>query len=49
LKKTRGSVVALAFEIQIRERLPEGEGDVRVQTILTEKRIISCPRMPKQA
>jgi 5-formyltetrahydrofolate cyclo-ligase len=42
LKRTKGLVAALAFEVQIQERLPEGAEDVRVRTIITEKRVIDC-------
>jgi|SRR5579863_2133428 len=43
LKKARGPVVALAFELQMVEEVPEGIMDVRVHRIITEKRSILCP------
>jgi 5-formyltetrahydrofolate cyclo-ligase len=42
MRGTRGVVAGLAFEVQMEERLPEGSSDVRVQWIITEKRVISC-------
>ena len=42
LRGTRGGIAALAFEIQMEDRLPEGNSDVRVQWIITERRIITC-------
>ncbi len=36
------STLALAFSCQIEEELPEEDGDIRVQRILTEKGEISC-------
>ena len=42
MRGTRGGIAALAFEVQMEDRLPEGNSDVRVRWIITERRIISC-------
>ncbi|MEW6323894.1 MAG: 5-formyltetrahydrofolate cyclo-ligase [Nitrospirota bacterium] len=40
----RQMVCALAYELQVLDRLPVEAHDVQVDLIMTEKRIISCPR-----
>jgi len=43
LKKARNtSIVALAFDFQIVDKIPSAESDVRVSKIVTESRIIDC-------
>ena len=39
---TRPFLVALAFEVQIVNKIPIGDHDVRMDKIITEKRIIDC-------
>ena len=34
--------IGLAFEFQIQEKIPVEDHDVHVDTIITEKRIITC-------
>ncbi len=43
----RGGTVALAYEFQVIDRVPQGPGDVPVSVIVTEKRTISCWRTPR--
>jgi 5-formyltetrahydrofolate cyclo-ligase len=40
LKKTKATVIGLAFEFQILENIPTDKNDVPVDMIITEKRII---------
>jgi 5-formyltetrahydrofolate cyclo-ligase len=44
LPRVRGvrPIVALAYEAQIREDIPQEEHDVRVDAIVTEERVIRC-------
>lgn len=44
LSKTRGHIttIALAFEEQIAEKIPSEPHDIRVDLIVTDKRIINC-------
>jgi 5-formyltetrahydrofolate cyclo-ligase len=35
-------IVGLAFELQIVERVPTNDHDIRVDWIITEKRLIKC-------
>lgn len=37
-----GNIIALAYEEQVVERIPSEAHDVRMDTIITDKRIISC-------
>lgn len=43
--RKRASIVALAFEFQIVDRVPATEYDVRVHKIVTEKRVIECTKL----
>lgn len=38
----QGSLVGLAFDLQIARKIPLGENDVRVDKIITESRVINC-------
>lgn len=42
LKDFRGSVVGLAYEMQVLEEIPHYPHDVRIHLIVTEKRTIRC-------
>jgi 5-formyltetrahydrofolate cyclo-ligase len=42
LKKTNVSIIALAFDFQIIEKIPRDKYDIPVDIIITEKRIIYC-------
>ncbi|MBI3597709.1 MAG: 5-formyltetrahydrofolate cyclo-ligase [Nitrospirae bacterium] len=38
----RVPIIGLAFELQVVERVPTGDHDIRVNWIITEKRVIEC-------
>lgn len=38
----KGTLIGLAYEFQILDRIPEREHDLRMDVIVTEKRVISC-------
>lgn len=42
LKERHGIKIGLAYDFQIVERIPENEGDIPVDKIITEKRVIEC-------
>lgn len=46
LREFGGFAVAVAFEFQVLDQVPQEDGDVPVQAIVTENRTINCRRPP---
>jgi len=44
LREARGTKIALAYDFQVLNNVPADAHDVRVDVIVTEKRVVSCKR-----